>query len=240
MEILPAIDVREGKCVRLLQGDYTRQIDYRDDPVAQALQFEQAGANWLHVVDLDGARAGSMKNRSVIEKIAAATNLKVQVGGGIRDERVAADLLGMGVTQVVIGTRALEEPDWFEKLVLDYPCKIVLGLDAREGKISTRGWTKTSAITAAELAEKVNDWPLAAIVYTDIARDGMLTGPNLEATRQLAENCRVPIIASGGVSSLNDIKQLARLPLLGVIVGRALYEGKFTLPEALAVIGQHS
>ena len=238
MDILPAIDLREGKCVRLLQGDYARQIDYRDDPVAQAQEFEQAGACWLHVVDLDGAKEGGQYNIATLDNIRRATKLNIEIGGGIRNEVSVKALLQAGITRTIIGTRALEEPDWFEKLVHDYPGKIVLGLDARDGLISTRGWIQTSEITVTQMAEKVNDWPLAAIVYTDIARDGMLTGPNIEATRQLAQNCRVPIIASGGVGSLNDIEQLAKLPLQGIIVGRALYEGKFTLPEALKVLGQ--
>lgn len=238
MDILPAIDLREGKCVRLLQGDYARQIDYRDDPVAQAQEFEQAGARWLHVVDLDGAKYGEHHNITALEDIRRATKLNIEIGGGIRSEASVKALLQAGITRTIIGTRALEEPDWFEKLVSDYPGKIVLGLDARDGKIRTQGWTQTSEITVMQMAEKVNDWPLAAIVYTDIARDGMLTGPNIEAMRQLAQNCRVPIIASGGVGSLEDIEQLAWLPLQGIIVGRALYEGKFTLPQALAIVEQ--
>ena len=238
MDIFPAIDLRAGKCVRLLQGDYNRQIDYRDNPVAQARDFESDGAQWLHVVDLDGALHGSMQNLEVIRNIVSNTNLKVEVGGGIREEATVAQLLEIGVQQVVVGTRALEDIDWFESLVKkpEFAHHIVLGLDARDGRIATRGWTETGETTITQMAEKVNDWPLAAIVYTDIACDGMLTGPNIETTRQLAERCSVPVIASGGVGRLEDIQNLAALPIRGIIVGRALYENKFTLKQALTAV----
>jgi phosphoribosylformimino-5-aminoimidazole carboxamide ribotide isomerase len=238
MDLFPAIDLRDGKCVRLLQGDYNRQIDYGDDPVAQAREFAQRGTQWLHLVDLDGAREGSMRNRGVIEAIAAETGLKIEVGGGVRDEETIAGLLAAGVTQVVVGTRALEDMDWFKKVVHDdqFAGHVVLGLDARDGRIATRGWTETGEMTTEEMAKIVNDWPLAAIVYTDISCDGMLTGPNLEMTGDLARQCQVPVIASGGVGTLEDIKNLTTLPVRGIIVGRALYEGRFTLEEALAVL----
>lgn len=238
MDLFPAIDLRDGKCVRLLQGDYNRQIDYGDDPVAQAREFEQRGTQWLHLVDLDGAREGSMRNRRVIEAIAAETGLKIEVGGGIRDEETIAGLLAAGVTQVVIGTRALEDMDWFKKVVHDdqFSGHLVLGLDARDGRIATHGWTETGEMTAGKMAQIVNDWPLAAIVYTDISCDGMLTGPNTEATETLARLCNVPVIASGGVGTLEDIKNLSTLPIRGIIVGRALYEKRFTLEEALSLL----
>ena len=236
MDILPAIDLRDGKCVRLLQGDYQRQIDYNDDPLAQARQFEQDGAAWLHVVDLDGAKDGRSHHTDVIKRIAQGTDLKLEVGGGIRDEATVQRLLDLGVTRVVLGTKALEDTDWFRGLVGRFAGRIVLGLDARAGKVSTRGWTETSETTVADMAKQVNDWPLAAIVYTDIARDGMLTGPNVQATGTLAENCRVPVVASGGVSTLADVQQLAQLPIAGIITGRALYEGKLDLKEALAAV----
>lgn len=239
MDLFPAIDLRSGQCVRLLQGDYERQIDYNDDPVAQAQLFEEQGARWLHVVDLDGAREGHLLNRSVIEGIVKQTGLKVQVGGGVRDEATAAELLDLGVRRVVVGTRALEDMAWFEQFVHAdrFAGRVVLGLDARQGRLQTRGWRQEAGgLTAIELAGQVSDWPLAAIVYTDISCDGMLTGPNLEATEALAAHCRVGVIASGGVGSLDDLVRLAPLPLAGVIVGRALYENKFTLVEALEVL----
>lgn len=236
MDILPAIDLRDGKCVRLLQGDYERQINYNDDPVAQAQTFEQQGAKWLHVVDLDGAKHGKHYNIDTLKKIREKTTLNIEIGGGVRTETSVKSLLETGITRVIVGTKALEEPEWFKQLVHDYPGKVVLGLDGRAGKVATRGWTETTETTVMDMAETVSDWPLAAIVYTDIARDGMLTGPNVEQTRKLAESCRVPIIASGGVGSLDDIHALKKLPIEGIIVGRALYENKFTLKEALSVL----
>lgn len=235
MDILPAIDLRNGQCVRLLQGDYDRQINYNDDPLAQARLFENDGARYLHVVDLDGARDGSASNHDVIRRLAENTKLKLEVGGGIRSEETVTRLLECGVERTVLGTRALEDIDWFEGLVSRHPGRIVLGLDARDGKISTRGWTKDSDITVEHMAGVVNDWPLAAIVYTDIARDGMLTGPNIKATNELAQSCRVPVIASGGVSRIEDIEQLVKLPIMGIITGRALYENTLKLKDALAV-----
>jgi len=238
MELLPAIDLREGKCVRLIQGDYERQIDYHDDPVAQAKHFQEQGAKWLHVVDLDGARYGKHYNLEVLEKIRAQTKLNIEIGGGIRSETSVKILLDTGINRVIVGTKALKEPKWFKELVYANAQKIVLGLDGREGMIATEGWTQTSKMTVMDMAQQVNDWPLAAIVYTDIARDGMLTGPNIKSTLSLAENCQVPVIASGGVGSLEDIWQLAKLPIAGIIVGRALYEEKFTLEEALKVVAE--
>ena len=253
MDILPAIDLREGKCVRLLQGDYDRQIDYRDDPVAQAQEFEQAGAKWLHVVDLDGARHGGHYNIKVLDAIRKSTTLNIEVGGGIRTEASVKALLQTGIARVIIGSMAYKEPERFKNIVRANQEMIVLGLDARDGRVAIHGWTEDSDLTTGEwmtdsnsmdgehswLQEIVKD--LAAIVYTDIARDGMLTGPDIVGTQQLAQwllsiNCMVPVIASGGVGSLSDIEQLAPLPIAGIIVGRALYEGKFTLRDALAVL----
>ncbi len=236
MYLLPAIDLRDGKCVRLIQGDYGRQIDYGDDPVAQARAFEQAGASWLHVVDLDGALKGGHFNLDVLQRIRQETRLNIELGGGVRSEESVKALLDSGITRAIVGTRALEDLSWFEKLVRDYPGKIVLGLDARDGLIATRGWTETGTVTVEQMADTVNDWPLAAIVYTDIARDGMLTGPNVEATGRLASRCKVEVIASGGVGELDHLRQITTIPVGGVIVGRALYEGKFTVKEALAVV----
>ena len=183
MDILPAIDLRSGKCVRLLQGDYARQIDYGDDPVAQAQAFQDAGAKWLHVVDLDGALHGRMHNQAVIARILAATDLQVQVGGGIRREETVSQLLQLGVRQVVIGTRALEDMEWFEQIARTYSRQIVLGLDARQGKVATRGWKQESDITVQQMSKSVSDWPLAAIVYTDIACDGMLNTADILINR---------------------------------------------------------
>ena len=240
MDILPAIDLRAGKCVRLLQGDYSRQIDYADDPVAVAGQFEQAGARWLHLVDLDGAREGRLCNLPVIERILRETRLKVEVGGGLREVDVIESLLTAGVARCVVGTKALEDWAWFEQLVGRPNCRgrICLGLDARQGKLAVRGWTKETSLTALEVADRVADWPLAAIIYTDIGRDGMLLGANIEAMKEMAARSKVPVIASGGVTDVDDVRRLAKLPLLGIIIGRAIYEKQIDLAEAILIARQ--
>jgi phosphoribosylformimino-5-aminoimidazole carboxamide ribotide isomerase len=238
MEILPAIDLRDGKCVRLLQGDYNQQIDYADDPVSVARGFQNAGAKWLHVVDLDGAREGKLRNLPTIERIVNETELKVEVGGGLRETETIESLLSAGVSRCVVGTKALEDWGWFEQLGLhsDYADKLALGLDARQGRLATHGWTRELDITALQIAERVCDWPLAAIVYTDIARDGMLLGPNIEAIEVMTSCSTVPIVASGGVTEIEDVHRLAQLPLLGIIIGRALYEKQIDLAEAVSIV----
>ena len=240
MDILPAIDLRAGKCVRLLQGDYSRQIDYADDPVAVAGQFEQAGARWLHLVDLDGAREGRLCNLPVIERILGKTALKVEVGGGLREVDVIESLLAAGVARCVVGTKALEDWAWFEQLVGRPNCRgrICLGLDARQGKLAVRGWTKETSLTALEVADRVAEWPLAAIVFTDIGRDGMLLGANIAAMKEMAARSKVPVIASGGVTDVDDVRRLAKLPLLGIIIGRAIYEKQIDLAEAILIARQ--
>lgn len=237
MYILPAIDIRDGKCVRLLQGDYARQIDYADDPVAVAAEFEQAGASWVHVVDLDGAREGRAVNLPTISRILQNTKLRVEVGGGLRDVETIERLFEAGASRCVVGTKALEDWDWFEALVQRPACRerIALGLDAREGRLAVRGWTEETQQTAIQMAERVAHWPLAAIIYTDIGRDGMLLGPNLEATKDLAEYSSIPVIASGGVTDIEDVRRLSALPLLGMIIGRAIYEKQLDLAEAVRI-----
>lgn len=235
MDILPAIDLREGKCVRLLQGDYNKQINYSADPVAVAQRFEADGAGWLHVVDLDGAREGTLRNMAVIERMARETHLRVEVGGGLRDTQVIEELLRVGVARCVVGTRALEDWEWFRGLVQreDMRGRIALGLDARQGQLAVKGWTEQTRETALQVAERVADWPLAAIIYTDIGRDGMLLGPNVEAIKILADFSKIPVIASGGVTDIEDVRRLSALPLLGIIIGRAIYEGQLDLGEAV-------
>lgn len=235
MDILPAIDLREGKCVRLLQGDYNQQIDYSNDPVAVAKQFEHAGAHWLHMVDLDGAREGEVRNLPVIEQVLAQTSLKIELGGGLRESKVIERLLNAGIGRCVIGTQALEDWAWFEQLVHTPALegRIALGLDARQGRLAVRGWTEDRQETAIQIAERVADWPLAAIIYTDIGRDGMLLGPNMEAIKALAQVSTIPVIASGGVTDIEDVKRLVQLPLLGIIIGRAIYEKQLDLAEAV-------
>jgi len=237
MDILPAIDLRNGKCVRLLQGDYDRQIDYNDDPVDQAKRFEAQGARWLHVVDLDGAKTGGRHNYGVLEKISRQTKLQIEIGGGIRERDTIAALLSQGlVARVIIGSQALEQFEWFRQRVFEFPGQIVLGLDARAGRLAIHGWTRSTNVTVLEMAGRVDDWPLAAIAYTDIACDGMLGGPDIETTAELTRTCRIPVIAAGGVGSIEHIKSLATLELAGIIVGRALYEGTLCLRDALAVV----
>ena len=240
MEILPAIDLRNGKCVRLLQGDYQRQIDYDDDPVKVALGFEEAGAAWIHIVDLDGARAGKIGNLPSIKAITKATKVKIEVGGGVRCLEDIEQLLGAGVSRVILGTKALEDWDWFSNLVhrKDLAQRLALGLDARDGLLAVSGWTDQTAQSALDLAQRVRDWPLAAIIYTDISKDGMLVRPNIQATEQVALSTKVPVIAAGGVTSEADVKALAGLPLGGIIIGRALYEGRISLSQALRIASE--
>jgi phosphoribosylformimino-5-aminoimidazole carboxamide ribotide isomerase len=238
MEIIPAIDVRSGRCVRLLQGSYDRQIDYSAAPVEMAGEFHRAGARWVHVVDLDGALQGRLKNLETIESIAKGVDLKVEVGGGIRDDPTVEALLGAGVQRVIIGTQALRDWTWFEALVHrpGHEGRIALGLDAREGQLAVKGWTEQTDRSGVDVARQVADWPLAAIIYTDIARDGMLLGPNFEAMEEMARASKVPVIASGGVTDLDDVRRLAKLPLAGMIIGRAIYEGRIDLAEAIRVV----
>lgn len=236
MIIIPSIDLRHGQVVRLKQGDYSRQLDYPVEPLATAKAFAADGASWLHIVDLDGAKEGRPVQTQLIAQIAKSCGLKVQAGGGVRGDEHVEQLLSAGLQRVVVGTRAIEDWPWFESLMLKtaYHGKIVLALDARDGIVATRGWTAASASKATDIAKQVSDWPLAAILYTDVSRDGMMQGPNLEQTRALAEAGNVPVIASGGVGNLEHIRQLAALPIWGVIVGRSLYEGTLDLKEAIA------
>lgn len=237
MYLFPAIDLRGGKVVRLFQGDYAQQTTYGNDPVDQAKQFEDAGATWLHVVDLDGAKTGHLAHRDQIQAICEQTDLKVEVGGGVRSEATIDALLHIGVTRAIIGTAALRQWDWFESLMGNptYRGRLVLGLDAREGKVAVSGWEETIDTTAVEIAEKVSDWPLAAIVYTDIATDGTLKGPNVEQTQAMCDATHVPIVASGGVGTLGHLAALRELPIQGAIIGRSLYENSITIEDALAV-----
>ncbi|MDY0356484.1 MAG: 1-(5-phosphoribosyl)-5-[(5-phosphoribosylamino)methylideneamino]imidazole-4-carboxamide isomerase [Sedimentisphaerales bacterium] len=234
MDVIPAIDLRDGKVVRLIQGQYDKQITYRDDPAEQARQFHADGARWLHIVDLDGAKAGRPVNTASIEAIVCLGLLKVEVGGGLRDEASIAQLLDMGVTRVIIGTKAVSDFDWFSRMAEKFAGRIVLGLDARGSMVATHGWLEDSQQTVLEFAARADELPLAAIIYTDIAKDGMLTGPNLERTQALAEAVKTPVVASGGVKEADDIRRLHPIGVAGVIVGRSLYEGTLTLPDAIA------
>lgn len=238
MFFIPAIDLIGGQVVRLRQGDYDRKKTYHVDPVEQAEAFEQAGVTWLHVVDLDGARSGEPVHLDHIGRICRATNLKVEVGGGVRNRNTILALLEMGVQRVILGTAALQRWGWFEELMQDeaFHHRVVLGLDARDGLLAVSGWQHQLEASALEVAKAVSDWPLAAIVFTDIVVEGLCEGPNLSAIREMAESTRVPVVASGGVGQLDDLRQLRDLPIEGVIVGRALYDGAFTVDQALGVI----
>lgn len=237
LEIVPSIDLRDGRVVRLKQGDYARQVNYDVDPVETAKSFLDAGARWMHVVDLDGAKEGRPVQTELIERIISKTSLKVETGGGVRTSEDVRRLVDAGAARVVVGTKAIEAWAWFTELAreADLAGKLVLALDAKEGMIATRGWTQTSGLKAVEVAARVSDWPLAAILYTDVSKDGMLQGPNLTTTRALAEAGRVPVIASGGVGNIGHIRELRELPVWGAIVGRSLYEGTLDLREAIAV-----
>ena len=231
MHLFPAIDLRGGKVVRLYQGDYNQQTTYGDDPVYQAKAFEDAGATWLHVVDLDGARTGTLGHREAIHAICQQTQLKVEVGGGVRSEATIDALLRLGVTRTILGTAALKNWAWFESLMGNptYRGRLVLGLDARDGKLAVDGWEQTTDTTAVDVAARVSDWPLAAIVYTDIATDGTLEGPNIQQTKAVCEATHVPIVASGGVGTLQHLRDLRDLPLQGAIIGRSLYDNRLTI-----------
>lgn len=238
MHLFPAIDLRGGQVVRLFKGDYDRQTTYHADPLAQARAFEEAGCSWLHLVDLDGARSGSMTHLPIIRDICKNTRLKVEVGGGVRSQETIDTLLAAGVERVILGTAALTNWAWFESLALNptYAHKLVLGLDAREGKLAVSGWERQVSAAPVEIAQRVSDWPLGAIVYTDISTDGTLQGPNIPATREMAQSTKVPIVASGGVGTLDHLRALRELPLQGAIVGRAIYENAFTVAAAVAAI----
>jgi phosphoribosylformimino-5-aminoimidazole carboxamide ribotide isomerase len=233
MYIIPAIDLRDGKCVRLIQGQYDRQINYRDNPVEQAREFSSDGAKWLHIVDLDGAKLGKPVNTDTISAIASLGILNIEVGGGLRDEASIKQLLDIGVNRVIIGTKAVQDFDWFSEMAKKFSGKIVLGLDAKGSKVSTHGWTQDSSLTILEFAAEAAKLPLAAIIYTDIAKDGMMSGPNFERTKALVKAVDVPVVASGGVNTVEDIRKLTQFSPEAAIIGRSLYEGTLKLADAI-------
>lgn len=240
MQVIPAIDLRGGRCVRLRQGDYNRETVYAEDPAAVAREWEAEGASRIHLVDLDGAKTGRPVNIEAVREVLCRVSVPCQLGGGIRDEETLEAWLGSGLDSVVVGTRALKDPAWFRSMVGRHPGRILLGLDAKDGRVATEGWLDVSAVEAVDLARQFDDLPLGGIIYTDIARDGMLEGPNLAATEALALSVETPVIASGGVGSLDDLARLAELPIRGCIVGRALYEGHFRLRDARERAGDRS
>jgi phosphoribosylformimino-5-aminoimidazole carboxamide ribotide isomerase len=232
--IYPAIDLRGGRCVRLRQGDYNQETVFGDDPADMARRWVGQGAAYLHLVDLDGARQGNPVNGPGVQAIVRAAGVPCQLGGGLRTEADVDEALGWGVSRVILGTRALREPDWLKGLCARRPDRIVLGIDARDGLVATEGWREVSRTPALDFARQCAGWPLAALVYTDVSRDGMLQGPNLSALAEMARAVPFPVIASGGVTTVDDVRRLARLGLAGCIIGRALYEGRLDLRSALA------
>jgi len=240
MELWPAIDLRGGKCVRLLQGDYARETIFGDDPVAVARGFVEAGARRLHIVDLDGARDGTPTQANLVAAMVAAAGVPCQLGGGVRSLETVGRYLAAGVDRVVVGSVAIESPELLVDMATAFPGRIVLGLDARDGRVAVRGWLETSELEALDVARRHANLPLAAIVFTDIATDGMLTGPNLPALEAMVKSVPVPIVASGGIATADDIRRVATTGAAGCIVGRALYEGAVTLPAAVEAAGDDS
>lgn len=236
MELIPSIDLRGGRVVRLEQGDYARETRYDFDPVEVARGFEAAGARRVHVVDLDGARDGQAGNDAEIRKIlAACPKLAVQVGGGMRTRERVQEVLAAGAARVVIGTAALEQPELLTDLAMLFPGRMILGLDARDGRVAVRGWRETRAETVEQVLERFAKLPLAAVLHTDIGRDGLLGGPNVEATAALARRSPFPVLASGGVGSIEDLERLARARVIaGAIVGKAIYSGAIRVEDAIA------
>jgi phosphoribosylformimino-5-aminoimidazole carboxamide ribotide isomerase len=239
MILFPAIDLKEGRCVRLRQGDMAQATVFNDDPAAQAKAFAKDGFDWLHIVDLDGAFAGRPANAGAIERILRASSLAIQLGGGIRDLATVEAWLGRGVRRIVLGTAAVRDPDFVKAAARKFPGQVAVGIDAREGRVAVEGWAATSDLRVTALARRFEDSGVCALIHTDIARDGMLSGLNLEATLALAGAVEIPVIASGGLSSMADVERLAeaRCALLaGAIAGRALYDGRIDARRALALL----
>ena len=239
MILFPAIDLKNGQCVRLEQGDMARATVFNLDPAAQARSFAAEGFEYLHVVDLDGAFAGKPMNAHAVEAMLAAVTMPVQLGGGIRDLRTVEAWLDKGVARVIIGTAAVRDPEFVKQAAKTFPGRVAVGLDARDGKVAVEGWAETSEITALDMARRFEDAGVAAIIFTDIARDGLLKGLNLDATIALADRIAIPVIASGGLASIEDVKAILAPPakrLAGAIAGRALYDGRLDASAALALI----
>ena len=237
MIFYPAIDLKDGNCVRLVQGDMDRATVFGDDPAAQARTFAGAGCEWIHVVDLDGAFAGRPVNADAVQAVIDAVDIPVQIGGGIRGLERIGDWLDKGAGRVVLGTMALSDPGLVAEACRRHPGRIAVGIDARDGRVAVEGWSKETGVGAMDLARSMEDLGVAAFIHTDIARDGALGGPNTEATKALAEAVTVPVIASGGVASLDDIRALKQTgAIAGVICGRALYDGRVDAAQAAALV----
>jgi phosphoribosylformimino-5-aminoimidazole carboxamide ribotide isomerase len=239
MILYPAIDLKNGECVRLLRGDMAQATVFNDDPAAQAKTFAEQGFDNLHVVDLDGAFAGRPVNAAAVRRILASTPLKVQLGGGIRDLRTVEGWLENGVSRIIIGTAAVRDPDFVRNAARLHPGRIAVGIDARDGRVAVEGWAQTSDLSALELGRRFEDAGVAAVIYTDISRDGALLGLNIDSTAALADALAIPVIASGGLASIDDVRRLLSPEcgrIAGAITGRALYDGRLDAREALALI----
>ena len=238
MLLIPAIDLKDGKCVRLRQGEMSQVTRYSDDPVGMAEQWQHLGARYLHIVDLDGAVEGTPKHLPQIEAIAKKLTIPIQVGGGIRNVKTVQSYRSIGVDRVVVGTAALQDPKFLASIAQEFPQKILVGIDVKQGLVAVHGWTTVSTLTPRQVFDSIKEIPLGGIVYTDISRDGMLNGPNISALREAAETSPVPVIASGGVTALDDIRAIQAIGdnISGVIIGKALYEGTLDLKAALALV----
>ncbi len=236
MLIIPAIDLKDGFCVRLVQGRKDEVTKYSNDPVSVALKWQSCGAKLLHIVDLDGAFSGHQKNYESIMSIRKAINILIQVGGGIRSMSQIDLLISSGVHRVILGTVAIENPELIKEAIRKYPGRILVGIDAKDSKVAIRGWIQSTEFNAFDLALRMQDYGVAGLIYTDITRDGMLTGPNFEAIQKMVDILEIPVIASGGISSIDDIKRLLEVKRLwGVIIGKALYSGRINLEEAIKI-----
>jgi phosphoribosylformimino-5-aminoimidazole carboxamide ribotide isomerase len=235
MLIIPAIDLKDGRCVRLSMGKKERETVYSDNPVQVAKEWKEQGAEYIHVVDLDGAFDGEPKNMHIIKQIKENVDVHLQVGGGIRSKQVVDELLGMGIDRLIIGTRALDSPEWLFELCSEFPGKIAVGIDAENGMVAVKGWTSVSDSTAIDFAREIEKANPAAIIFTDISKDGMLQGPGFSSISDFTRNVNTPVIASGGISSIEDVKRLSLFPLEGMIIGKALYTGNILLSEAIKI-----
>lgn len=239
MLIIPAIDLKEGKCVRLEQGLMDKATVYSDDPATTAKHWESQGAELLHVVDLNGAFAGVPKNLDAIKSIRAAVKMQIEVGGGIRDIATIQTLVSIGIDRIILGTAAIENPSFVQEACIKFPGKVIVGIDAKEGLVAIKGWAEVTKVKAADLAVQMQNFGVIAIIYTDIKRDGMLSGPNIEATQALAKALNIPVIASGGVHTMKDIENLLCVRhsgVSGVITGKAIYSGSLNLREAILFV----
>lgn len=235
MEIIPAIDLKGGRCVRLYQGDYSQETVFSEDPVDTALKWQDKGARWLHLVDLDGAASGEVRNSRAIEGIVKITKMNVELGGGIRREAVVEQLIRMGVKRVILGTVAVDQEELTRRIIRRFGEAIIVGIDARDSYVTTHGWQKMAQVTALEMSKMMAAIGARRIIYTDVKRDGTLTEPNFEATEELIKNVSIPVIASGGITRLEHLLKLRKIGAEGAIIGRALYTGDLDLAAALAI-----